>query len=256
MILDQIIKAKKDEVALSKKNVPFADLQDAVKGLAPCRDFQKAIRGNTCAIIAEVKCASPSRGRLVDNFDPVNVALTYEKSGAAAISVLTDEQFFSGHKEYLGQIRDKVKLPLLRKDFIVDPYQIHESRAIGADAVLLITGILGAKLAEFIALTREAGLAALTEVHTAAELEIALASGADIIGINNRNLATFVSDLNTCRELVHLIPAGVTTVAESAISTREDIEKIMQAGISAFLIGEALITAPDIGNKLREFQGC
>ncbi len=255
MILDKIVATKREEVAQLKQNMPFADLLNAVKGLAPCRNFKTAISGSSCAIIAEVKCASPSRGRLLEHFDPVNIAITYEKYGAAAISVLTDEKYFMGHKKYLTQIRNEVKLPLLRKDFIIDPYQIYESRAIGADAVLLIARILGARLGEFIALTREMGLAALTEVHTAAEMENALAAGADIVGINNRNLDTFVTDISTCKELARFVPAGIITVAESAINTRADIENIAQAGISSFLIGEALVTAADIGKKLKEFRG-
>jgi indole-3-glycerol phosphate synthase len=255
MILDKIVETKKEEVAQLKKDLPLADLKDSVKGRNPCRDFKTAISGNPCAIIAEVKCASPSRGRLVENFDPVKIAGTYEKNGAAAISVLTDEKYFRGHKKYLTQIGNKVKLPLLRKDFIIDPYQIYESRAIGADAVLLIARILGVRLSEFIVLTHQLGLAALTEVHTATELEIALAAGAEIIGINNRNLDTFVTDINTCKDLANFVPAGIITVAESAITTRADIENISQAGISAFLIGEALITATDIGRKLKELRG-
>lgn len=255
MILEKIIETKKEEVAQSKNNIPLADLQDRIRGLNPCRNFAAAIGGKSCRIIAEVKCASPSRGRLVENFDPVKIAGIYEKNGASAISVLTDEKYFAGQKNYLSQIKQKVQLPLLRKDFIVDSYQIYESRAIGADAVLLIVRILGAGLGEFLALARELEVAALTEVHTAAELEIALAAGADIIGINNRNLDTFVTDINTCRELVGFIPQGKTVVAESGISRRSDIETIMKSGIHAFLIGEALITAPDIGQKLKEFRG-
>lgn len=255
MILDKIVDTKKEEVAQSKKDVPLADLKRTIKGLSDCRDFKAAINGGSCAIIAEVKCASPSRGRLVENFDPVLIASTYEKNGAAAISVLTDENYFMGKKEYLARIKAEVRLPLLRKDFIIDPYQIYESRAIGADAVLLIVRTLGAKLEEFIKLVRQLGLAALTEVHTGAELEIALASGADIIGINNRNLDTFVTDIDTCKELAGSIPKGIAIVAESGIKTRKDIEKIMQSGITTFLIGEALVTASGIGEKLREFRG-
>lgn len=254
MILDNIVAIKKEEVTQAKKIMTLAQLQEELKELAPCRNFAEAISINPPAIIAEVKCASPSRGRLVEYFDPVKIASTYEKSGAAAISVLTDEKYFMGHKNYLTQIRSAVKLPLLRKDFIIDPYQIYESLAIGADAVLLIARILGSDLREFIALSRKLGLAALTEVHTALEMELALTAGAEIIGINNRNLDTFVTDINTCKELARYAADGTILVAESAITTRADIENIMQEGISAFLIGEALVTAPDIGNKLREFK--
>jgi len=255
MILDKIVETKKEEVAQAKRKKTLAGLQDAIGELSPCRNFIAALNGSDCAIIAEVKCASPSRGRLVENFDPLKIAAAYEQNGAAAISVLTDEKYFLGSKEYLTRIKKEVELPLLRKDFIIDPYQIYESRVIGADAVLLIVRCLGAKLGDFIGLAGQLGLAALTEVHTGPELDIALAAGADIIGINNRNLDTFVTDINTCKELARSIPAGIVTVAESGIRNRDDIENIMQSGIRAFLIGEALVTSDDIGRKLREFQG-
>ena len=202
-----------------------------------------------------MKCASPSRGRLIADFDPVRIAGVYEQNGAAAISVLTDEKYFAGHKNYLTQIKQKVKLPLLRKDFIIDPLQIYETRAIGADAILLIVHVLGKKLAEFILLSKELGLSPLVEVHTEEELELALAADAEIIGINNRNLDTFVTDIETSRKLRAQIPADKIVVAESGIMSRADIEFLMQANIHAFLIGEALITAPDIGKKLRAFKG-
>ena len=255
MILDKIVETKKEEVAQAKRKKTLAGLQGAIGELSPCRNFIAALNVSDCAIIAEVKCASPSRGRLVENFDPLKIAAAYEQNGAAAISVLTDEKYFLGSKEYLTRIKKEVELPLLRKDFIIDPYQIYESRVIGADAVLLIVRCLGAKLGDFIGLAAQLGLAALTEVHTAAELEIALAAGAGIIGINNRNLDTFVTDINTCKELARSIPAGIVTVAESGIRNRDDIENIMQSGIRAFLIGEALVTSDDIGRKLKEFQG-
>jgi indole-3-glycerol phosphate synthase len=255
MILDKIMTTKNKEVAIARKKMPLTALIKTINEMNPCRDFKAAISGSTSAIIAEVKCASPSRGRLVEHFDPLKIAATYEQNGAAAISVLTDEEYFLGDKKYLTQIKTQVQLPLLRKDFIIAPYQVYESRAIGADAVLLIVRILGTHLREFIILAKQLSLATLTEVHTAAELEIALAAGADIIGINNRNLDTFVTDINTCKELARFIPAGTVTVAESGIRGRKDIENIMRSGVSAFLIGEALVTAADIGKRLREFRG-
>lgn len=254
MILDKIIETKKEEMAQLKRNMPLADLQKAAKEQPPCRDFKASLSNTDCAIIAEVKCASPSRGRIVANFDPLAIACTYEANGAAAISVLTDEKYFQGKNEYLTQIKQKVQLPLLRKDFIVDPYQVYEGRAIGADCVLLIVAVLGGRLKEFIMLAKEASLQQLVEVHTRGELDVALDAGAEIIGINNRNLDTFVTDINTCKELAHFIPQDKIVVAESGISRREDIESIMQAGISTFLIGEALVTSPDIGKKLRELK--
>ena len=255
MILDKIIETKKEEVEQLKKQTTVSALEKTIARLEPCRDFRQAISSEDCNIIAEVKCASPSRGRLIADFDPVGIAGVYEQNGAAAISVLTDEKYFSGHKNYLTQIRQKVNLPLLRKDFIIDPLQIYETRAIGADAILLIVHVLGKRLTEFILLSRELGLSPLVEVHTQEELDLALAADAEIIGINNRNLDTFVTDIETSRKIKARIPEGFIVVAESGIMARADIEFLMQADIHAFLIGEALITAPDIGKKLRAFKG-
>ena len=255
MILDKIIETKKEEVVLLKKKSTVAQLQKTIAGLEPCRDFRQALKRDACNIIAEVKCASPSRGRLVADFDPVKIAGVYEKNGAAGISVLTDEKYFAGHKNYLTQIRQKIKLPLLRKDFIIDVIQIYETRAIGADAILLIVRALEDKLAEFIALAQETGLHPLVEVHTKEELDVALDSGAEIIGINNRNLDTFVTEIETSRSLRAQIPENKTIVAESGIRDRKDIELLMKSGIHAFLIGEHLVIASDIGKKLRAFRG-
>lgn len=255
MILDKIIETKKEEVALLKKATTASMLMDAIAALAPCRDFRTAISGKACSIIAEVKCASPSRGRLIKHFEPLKIAKTYERNGAAAISVLTDEKYFCGHKDYLMHIRQEVRIPILRKDFIIDPLQVYETRAIGADAILLIVRVLRERLAEFIALSKELNLSSLVEVHTREELDVALRMGAEIIGINNRNLDTFVTEIHTSRDLKKLIPAGKTVVAESAIKNRMDIEYLTAAGINAFLIGEGLVTAKDIGKKLQLFLG-
>ncbi|MGP8153062.1 MAG: indole-3-glycerol phosphate synthase TrpC [Smithella sp.] len=255
MILDKIIETKKEEVAQLKQQTTLSKFQKTIAGLEPCRNFRQALKSSVCNIIAEVKRASPSRGRLIDNFDPVKIAGTYEKNGAAAISVLTDEKYFAGHKTYLTQIRQNVNLPLLRKDFIIDLIQLYETRAIGADAVLLIVRVLGKKLTEFILLSRELGLSSLVEIHTEKDLEVALEAGAEIIGINNRNLDNFVTAIETSCRLKVLIPKGKIVVAESGIKERSDIESLMLAGINAFLIGEHLITATDIGNKLRAFRG-
>jgi indole-3-glycerol phosphate synthase len=255
MILDKIIETKKTEVEQLKRQTTVSALKTTIAQLEPCRNFRQALSSNICNIIAEVKCASPSRGRLIADFDPVRIADVYEQNGAAAISVLTDEKYFAGHKNYLTQIRQHVGLPILRKDFIIDPLQIYETRAIGADAVLLIVHVLMDKLAQFIAAAENVGLSALVEVHTKAELDLALAADAEIIGINNRNLDTFVTDIDTSRKLRARIPADKIVVAESGIMAKADIEFLMQANIHAFLIGEALITAPDIGKKLRAFKG-
>ena len=255
MILDKIIETKKEEVEQLKRETTEVRLRETIAGLEPCRNFRQAISSEDCNIIAEVKCASPSRGRFVADFDPVRIAGVYEQNGAAAISVLTDEKYFSGHKNYLTKIRQKVNLPLLRKDFIIDPLQIYETRAIGADAILLIVRVLGNKLTEIILLSRELGLSPLVEVHTQEELELALAADAEIIGINNRNLDNFVTDIETSRKLRVGIPEGFIVVAESGIMSRADVEFLMQVNIHTFLIGEALITAPDSGEKLRAFKG-
>ena len=255
MILDQIVETKKEEVAALKRITAVNELRDTIATLPPCINFQTAMNSMPCSIIAEVKCASPSRGRLVEHFDPLNIAKTYERNGAAAISVLTDEKYFWGHKNHLIQIKREAGIPVLRKDFIIDPLQVYETRAIGADAILLIVRVLGQRLSEFITLAKELGLSPLTEVHTRKELDVALSAGADLIGINNRNLDSFVTDINTSRDLKKLIPADITVVAESAIKDRADIEFLMAAGINAFLIGEGLVTAMDIGRKLRSFLG-
>jgi indole-3-glycerol phosphate synthase len=255
MILDKIIETKKIEVEQLKKQTTVSALKKTIAQLEPCRDFRQALSAKQCAVIAEVKCASPSRGRLIADFDPLRIARVYEQNGAAVISVLTDEKYFAGHKNYLTQIRQHVGLPVLRKDFIIDPLQIYETRVIGADAVLLIAHVLGARLGGFISLAKEIGLSPLTEVHTKAELDLALTADADIIGINNRNLDTFITDIETSRKLKAQIPADKIVVAESGISQRADIESLIQAGIYVFLIGEALITAPDIGEKLRALKG-
>lgn len=255
MMLDKIIETKKEEVDRLKKEASAVRLMETGTGRRPGRDFLEALSGRATAIIAEVKCASASRGRLVEKFDPLALAKTYEENGAAAISVLTDETYFQGCKDYLTQIKDIVGVPVLRKDFIIDPLQLYETKAIGADAVLLIVRVLGLRLSEFLALAARQGLTALVEVHTRGELDLALAAGAAVIGINNRNLDTFATDINTSVDLKKHVPPGRVVVAESAIKERSDIEHLKKAGIGAFLIGEGLVTAPDPGAKLRSFLG-
>ena len=256
MILDQIVAAKREEVARLKKATPLAQLQGGMGELPTTRNFRKAISNAPCAIIAEVKRSSPSKGRIRKDFDPLKIAAIYQVHGAQAVSILTDEQFFEGKGAYLAAIKKAIDLPLLRKDFIIDPYQIYETRFLGGDALLLIAAILEQRqLSEYIQLAEQLGLAPLVEVHTKAELGKALAAGAEIIGINNRDLKTFSTDLNRTLELAPMIPKGTITVAESGISTRKDIELLMGAGINCFLIGEALMRANDIGRKLRELLG-
>ncbi len=222
----------------------------------PVRDFGGAIRDRDCAVIAEVKRSSPSKGRIREDFDPVGIAGIYEDNGASAISILTERKFFEGNAAYVPQIRRAVGLPLLRKDFIIDPYQIYETRVLGADALLLIARILEAgELRDFIGLASELGLAALVEVHDKADVEKAVSSGARIVGINNRDLATFRTDLDVSIRLAHRIPKGITMVSESGINSRGDIERLMNAGIHAVLVGESLMREKDIGKKLRELLG-
>jgi indole-3-glycerol phosphate synthase len=255
-ILDKIFETKKADVEQLKNSVPIGELKKMVQDSSPCRDFKSALTSRECAVIAEVKFRSPSKGQLRTGLDPVSVAECYERNGAAAISVLTDRDFFGGDKLYLNIIRRAVGLSLLRKDFILDPWQIYESRMLGADAVLLIVGMLDdIQLQEFLELAGELGLAALVEVHDLEELERALKANAGIIGINNRNLKNFVTDLNTSLELISSIPGDRVVVTESGIRSRDDIRRLMTAGISAFLIGETLMAAPDIGRKLRELLG-
>lgn len=255
MILDKILEIKRAEVAALKKNRAFD--QSAPAAPPQARDFRGALEKNGCAVIAEVKRKSPSRGVLRDGLDPLQLAGVYEENGAAAISVLTDGQFFGGSAEDLRNIKGSVGIPVLRKDFIIDPSQIYESRLMGADAILLIARILAAgELKDYIAIARSLGLAALVEIHDRPDAEKAAASGAEIIGINNRDLATFVTDIRTTVNLLDYIPAGATIVSESGISTRMDIMMLQLAGVKAFLIGEALVKAEDPGLKLREILGC
>ncbi len=253
MILDRIVEVKRAEVARLRETTSLDAMRQAALDRPTPRNFEAAISGADCAVIAEVKRSSPSKGRIREDFDPLAIASLYEENGAAAISVLTDETFFEGKKAYLSEIQKRVLLPLLRKDFIIDAYQICETRIIGADAVLLIAAILeGTMLADFIELAESLGLASLVEVHSREELERALAAGAGIIGINNRNLKTFSTDLATSLDLAPLVPAGKVVVSESGIEGRGDIERLMKAGIHTFLVGETLMRASDIGAALRE----
>lgn len=257
MILDRIVAVKREEVAAAKRQRPVAELQARAAEAPPVRNFAAALRQpGRVSLIAEVKKASPSKGVLRADFDPVAIARTYAANGAAAVSVLTDETFFQGQPGFLAAIRDAVALPLLRKEFILDPYQLYESRALGADAVLLIVAILSrGELHDLLALSRELGLACLVEVHTEAELEVALGAEADLIGLNNRDLHTFRTTLDTTFRLRPLVPAGRIVVSESGISTREDVQRLAEVGVEAILVGEALLRAADIGAKVRELVG-
>ncbi|MBI5682260.1 MAG: indole-3-glycerol phosphate synthase TrpC [Deltaproteobacteria bacterium] len=255
-ILDEIVFYKKRALEQKKKEVPLDILKKMVCDAEPTRDFAKAISGKGINIIAEVKKASPSKGVIRKDFNPVGIAKIYEKNGAAAISVLTEGKYFHGHIGYLSEIKEAVSLPLLRKDFIFDEYQIYESRAAGADAVLLIAGLLDKEeLKEFLNLSYSLGTACLVEVHDRKEIEKVLSTNARLIGINNRDLKTFKTDLDTTINLIKDIPSDKIVVSESGINTHKDILRLKDAGVKAFLIGEALMKEPDIGKKLREMKG-
>jgi indole-3-glycerol phosphate synthase len=255
LILDDIVQKKQAEVALRKQNKPLQVIEEQLAGMPAPRDFTAALR-QPFAIIAEVKRRSPSRGSLREELDAAGIASLYERNGAAAVSVLTDETFFGGSDADLAAVKKSVKLPILRKEFIIDSYQIAESRAIGADAVLLIAALLDeTQLRDYRQRAESLGLAALVEIHGRDELDRAVASGARIIGVNNRNLKTFQTDMRISLALGPLIPRTAIPVSESGIETRVDIESLTQAGFHAFLIGGALVLSADIGAKLREFTG-
>jgi indole-3-glycerol phosphate synthase len=253
MILDDIVAYKKTELATQKQKVSLAQLQDMPLFHATPPPFTKTIRewpGRT--IIAEVKKASPSKGVIRADFEPLSLAKTYDVNGAVAISVLTESRFFQGSLDYLRLIRAQVGRPLLRKDFLFDPYQVYEARAFGASAILLIVAILSdGQLNELGALARSLGLDCLVEVHDEAELERALAGGAELLGVNNRDLRTFHTAIETSERLVRFVPSGTTVVSESGLSRSEQLARLESLGVKAFLIGETFMTAPDPGVPLR-----
>jgi indole-3-glycerol phosphate synthase len=254
-ILDKILSTKKREVARHKKAVHLSCLMECIARRKAPLAFTEAIKGDSIKLIAEVKKASPSKGILRPYFDPMVLAKTYADNGAAAISVLTDAEYFQGSPEHLAAIRQTVSLPLLRKDFIYDEYQIYESAAYGADALLLITAILEpTQLEKLMKVSRSLGLSCLVEIHNEDELKIALNNGAEIIGINNRNLDTFEVDINTTQRLLPFIPEDKIVVSESGISWREDVKKLESWGVDAVLVGEALVTAKNIAKKMKELM--
>ena len=260
MILNTILEHKRTEVAARKANVPIFDLASRAKDAPPARDFvgslQRAADGLP-AVIAEVKKASPSRGLIRAEFDPEAIAHAYESAGAAAVSVLTDERFFQGSLEHLSLVKKTVELPVLRKDFIIDEYQLWEARAAGADAVLLIVAALnGELLRKLVAEAQHVGLQSLVEVHDRHELDLALDVGARAVGINNRNLQTFEVSLETTTRLLRSArDHAAKMVSESGISTRDDMVKLGAIGVDAVLIGEALMRERDVEAKLRELIG-
>jgi indole-3-glycerol phosphate synthase len=259
-VLERILAVKREEVAAASALKPLAAVRAEAERMPPTRDYVGAMRakiaGGLPAVIAEVKKASPSKGVLRADFDPAAIAQSYARHGAACLSVLTDVQFFQGHPSFLAQARAACALPALRKDFLVDPYQVFEARALGADCILLIVAALDdALLAELEAIALALGMAVLVEVHDDAELDRALRLKTPLIGINNRNLRTFETRLETTLELLPRIPADRLLVTESGILAPGDAQRMRDAGVDAFLVGEAFMRAPDPGLALAQLFG-
>ena len=256
MILEKIVVNNQLELEARKRSFPWAELRRVALEQPPPLDFASALRGDRIQLIAEVKKASPSKGVICPDFNPVVVAQTYASNGASAISVLTESRYFQGSLNHLKDISKALgnkRLPLLRKDFLCDPYQVYESRAYGADSLLLIVAILTPeKLEALLGLSHELGMSCLVEVHNETELEVALRSEAKVIGINNRDLETFTVDLNTTERLRPLIPRDRMVVSESGVNDRSDMEKLKKWGVDAVLIGESLMSAPNIAIKMKE----
>jgi indole-3-glycerol phosphate synthase len=253
-ILDKILAVKRAEVAAAKRAAP--EVEARARAAPATRDFVGALRAKTPAVIAEIKRASPSKGLLRANFDPAAIAKSYEQAGAACISVLTDREFFQGAPEDLIKAKAACALPALRKDFLIDPYQAFEARALGADCVLLIVACLDdAQMRSLEKLAHSLGMAVLVEVHDAAELERALALDTPLIGINNRNLRTFETRLETTLDLLPRMPKQRMVITESGILSAADVRRMRDQGVNAFLVGEAFMRAPDPGSALREVFG-
>lgn len=256
MLLDEIVAHKRVEVEKLKRTRPLETLQEALERAEPPRDFRTALRLEGISLIAEIKRASPSRGDMLPGVDAVEIADLYEQSGARALSVLTDSQYFKGSLEDLTSVHTNVRLPCLRKEFIIDPYQLYEARAASADAILLIVRILtDSEIVEYLRVTRSLGMAALVETHTADEIDRALNCGAHIIGINNRNLDTLEMDVNTTVQLKRRVPGGNILVSESGIYTRAQVKMLEDGGVDAILVGESLLTSRNIRGKIRELLG-
>ncbi len=257
MILDEIVAHKQKELADGLAKMREEPLLSAARTAPAPRDFGGALRhGSDVAVIAEIKKASPSAGVLCEQLDVASRARAYQRAGVGAISIVTDSRFFRGEPEWVGQVKSASELPVLRKDFIIDPLQVLESRAIGADAVLLITAILtDDRLAELLGLVHQWKMAALVEVHNEKELERAVCAGASIIGINNRDLKTFHVDLGITNRLVKLIPYGVTIVSESGVHSRGDVQCVAEAGVDAILVGTSLMRREEPGPLLNTLTG-
>ncbi len=256
--LERIVRDRHHRVQEARRSLSVKALRDQAGRRAPALDVSSRLAAwpeDQRAVIAEIKRRSPSKGSIRPGLDAADVGRAYARNGAFAISVLTEPDHFGGSPAHLAAVRDVVDVPLLFKDFVVDPYQIWEARACGADLVLLIVAALGEQTAEYVALAREAGLEPLVEVHCGPELDVALAAGATVVGVNNRNLKTFTVDKAVGRELLPLIPAGVMAVSESGLRSSADLDGLAHAGAHAFLIGEMLLTAADPGKALAELVG-
>jgi indole-3-glycerol phosphate synthase len=258
-VLNEICEAKAAHVKERKTAMPLAALEEQIKTQAPPRGFINrinAIAQNAIALITEVKKASPSKGIIREDFDPAAIARTYENGGAACISVLTDMPYFQGNDEHFKTVRENVDLPLIRKDFMIDPYQIYESRSLGADCILLIMAALDDSQArDLYALSRELGMDTLVEIHNESELERALKLTPAMIGVNNRNLKTLKVDVQTSFDLLEKIPENITKIAESGLSDHQTVSKLRNAGYSGFLIGESLMREPNIATALEKILG-
>ena len=260
--LENILTNKREEISQKKESIKPSDIKQLALAKATTRDFsgalKRALEKKKSGIIAEIKKASPSKGIIREDFDPVQIGRSYEDFGATCLSILTDSKYFQGSDHYLEEVKDSVSLPILRKDFIVDAYQVYESRVLGADCVLLIVAALKKnELKEFFDLATSINLDVLVEVHNEQELETALELNLDLIGINNRNLKTFDTTLRTTIELLEKIPPNITVVTESGIASRKDVELMRTHDINCFLIGESFMRAKDPGQKLKEmfFEG-
>ncbi len=252
-LLGPILDAVRQGLEQRKQERPLEEIESGLKGLPAPRDFASALRNGGFGVIAEIKRASPSKGWLRQDLDTVELARSYVRGGACAISVLTESRFFRGSLGHLAAVRDAVSLPVLRKDFILEPYQVYESRYYGADALLLIAGILAPRvLRRLIELTGQLGMTPLVEVHDEVELRRVLEAGARVIGINNRNLEDFTVDLGTTLRLLPLMPPDVLVVSESGVSTKEQASRLRAAGINGILVGEALVTSDKPEEKIKE----
>ena len=256
-ILDTILAHKRGEVEARRAALPIADVRARAADAQQARGFVEALQAKgPVALIAEVKKASPSAGVIRADFNPAQIAREYAAAGAACLSVLTDERFFQGHDTFLQAARSAVSLPILRKDFIVNEWQVYEARALGADAVLLIVAALTpSQVREWRELAQSLGMAALVEVHTESEMDVAVSSGADLIGINSRDLKTFHTDLAVVEQLSPMAPPGTLLVAESGLRDSADVQRVRAAGARAVLVGETFMRAPEIGASVRELMG-